>query len=330
MRAFQAITFAIATAISVSQASAQEVKVGYWSSGASAALGLVLEEGKFLEAEGLKPAWTTVTKLAEVNRALISKSIDIAVVGGTLPSLRLGAENVPAKIILSNLVADANFVVPEASPIKTFNDLKGKKIGSTPPGSTMHALVGAILQGNYNFAPTEIQQIPSGEAQLLTFLQRGEIDAALMRTITLKTFGSQAKLRSLGSVPDEWKKLIKADSPPMLGVGVVDTAFAAAHPDVVVKFIVANIKATQWGAKNPDKVAAILARRLQMTDADAKVFAATWNNTYIASFDEADMASLLKMAEIFKASDNFPGTVGRDVFLPDFYKEAKAIVDGGK
>jgi ABC-type nitrate/sulfonate/bicarbonate transport system substrate-binding protein len=63
-------------------ADAQELRTGYWASGASAAIGLVLEEGKFLEAEGLKPKWTTVTKLAEVNRALISRSIDIAVVGG--------------------------------------------------------------------------------------------------------------------------------------------------------------------------------------------------------------------------------------------------------
>ena len=209
----------------------QDIKVGYWASGASAAIGLVLEEGKFLEAEGLKPTWTTVTKLAEVNRALISRSIDIAVVGGTLPSLRLGAENVPAKIMLANLIADANFVVPENSPIKTLADLKGKKIGSTPPGSTMHALVSAILQGNYGLSESDFQQIPSGEAQLLTFLQRGEIDAALMRTITLRTFGGQAKLRNLGTVPDEWKKLIKADSPPLLGVGVVDNAFANSKPD---------------------------------------------------------------------------------------------------
>ena len=286
----------------------------------------MLEEGKFLEAEGLKPTWTTVTKLAEVNRALISRSIDIAVVGGTLPSLRLGAENVPAKIILANLIADANFVVPEQSPIKTLADLKGKKIGSTPPGSTMHALVAAILQGNYGLSERDFQQIPSGEAQLLTFLQRGEIDAALMRTITLRTFGGKANLRTLGTVPAEWKKLIKADAPPLLGVGVVDVAFANSKPDAVVKHIVANIKATQWGAKNPAKVADILKRRLQMSEPDALAFAETWSDSYIASFDEADLTSLLRMAEIFKAADNFPGTVTRDVFMPQFYVKAKEIV----
>ncbi len=312
------------------QVNAQDVRVGYWASGASAALGIVLEEGKFLEAEGLRPRWTTVTKLAEINRALISRSIDIAVAGGTLPSLRLGAENVPAKIILANLVADANFVVPESSPIKSLHDLKGKKIGSTPPGSTMHALVSAILQGNYGLAEGDFQQIPSGEAQLLTFLQRGEIDAALIRTITLRTFGAQSKLRLLATVPDEWKKLIKADSPPLLGVGVADVSFANSNPDTVVKHLVANIKATQWGSKNPDKVAEILKRKLQMNEADAQAFAATWSNSYIASFDEADITSLLRMAEIFKAADNFPGTVTRDVFMPQFFAKAKAIVGAAR
>ena len=311
-------------------ADAQELRTGYWASGASAAIGLVLEEGKFLEAEGLKPKWTTVTKLAEVNRALISRSIDIAVVGGTVPSLRLGAEGVPAKIILSNLIADANFVVAENSPIKSLADLKGKKIGSTPPGSTMHALVGAILQGNYGLKESDFQQIPSGEAQLLTFLQRGEIHAAVMRTITLKTLGQQAKLRTIGTVPQEWRTLIKADSPPVLGVGVVDEAFATKNPDLLVRYLVANIKATRWGAKSPDKVADILQRRLQMSEEDAKAFAATWRDAYFASFEEADMASLLRMADMLKSTDGFPGTVTRDVFMPGPYAKAKAMAGPGE
>lgn len=325
MRMLRIASVAFAGLLASVQANAQDIRVGYWSSGASAALGLVLEEGKFLEAEGLRPTWTTVSRLAEVNRALISKSIDVAVAGGTLPSLRLGAENVPAKIILANLIADANFVVSEQSPIKSLPELKGKKIGSSPPGSTMHALVAAILRGNHGMAEGDFQQIPSGEAQLMAFLERGEIDAALLRTITLKTFSKHAKLRALGTVPEEWKKLIKADSPPVLGVAVVDVAFAGKHPDAVVKYVVANIKATQWGAKNPDKVAAILNRRLQMSEADAQAFAATWSTSYFASLDEADMTSLLKMAEIFKA-----GTVTRDVFMPEFFKKAKEMAGAGR
>lgn len=326
MRLLGGICSIIAVLAMATSAKAQDVRVGYWSSGASAAIGIVLQQGKFLEAEGLRPHWTTVTKLAEVNRALIAKSIDIAVAGGTLPSLRLGAEKVPAKIIMSNLVADANFVVPANSPIKSLADLKGKKIGSTPPGSTMHALVGAILAGNYGLKEADFQQVPSGEAQLLTFLGRGEIDAAVIRTITLRTFAEKGKLRILSTVPDEWKKLIKADSPPVLGVAVVDTDFAAKNPETIVKYLIANIKATRWGAEHPDKVAELLQHGLQMSESNAKNFAATWKNTYFASFNEADMTSLLKMAEIFKESGGFPGAVTKDVFMPEFFAKAKAAV----
>jgi NitT/TauT family transport system substrate-binding protein len=302
-----------------------QVRIGYWASGVSAGIGLVLEEGEFLAREGIKPQWTRFTRLAEVNRAVISKSIDIAVAGGTVPSLRLGAEGVPAKIILANLIADANFVVPEASPIKTLADLKGKKIGSTPPGSTAHALVGTILQRSYGMAPSEYQQVPSGEAQLAVFLNKSEIDAALMRTITLRTIGPQAKLRVIGSIPAEWRKLIKADSPPVLGVALVDEAFAKASPDVVTRYVVAAMKATKWGGENPAAVADILKRRLNMDAAEAGAYAESWKETYFASLEEADMDSLLQMAAIFKGVDNFSDEVTRGIFMPEPYRKAKAI-----
>jgi ABC-type nitrate/sulfonate/bicarbonate transport system substrate-binding protein len=326
MRLLRGIVPAIAVFAASVSAHAQDVRVGYWATGASAAIGIVLQHGKFLEAEGLRPSWITVTKIAEVNRALISKSIDIAAAGGTLPSLQLGAEKVPTTIIQSNLIADANFVVPANSPIKSLADLKGKKMGSTPAGSTMYALVSAILEGNYGLKPTDYKATPSGEAQLLAFLERGEVDAAVLRTITLRTFGQASKLRVISTVPEEWKKLIKTDSPPVLGVVVVDTDFAAKNPDTVVKYLVASIKATRWGADNPDKVAEMLQRELQMTPEDAKGFAGSWKDTYFASFSEADMASLLKMAEIFKEGGTFTGTPSKALFTPSFMEKANAAV----
>ncbi len=325
MKALRLLAFALAGVAMAGMALAQEVRVGYWASGSSAAIGLVIENGKFLEAEGLKPTWIKTAQLAELNRALISKSVDFVLSDGTLPALRLGAEHIPAKIILANLVADANFVVPQSSPIKSIAELKGKKIGSTPPGSTMYALIRAILEDGYGMGDKDIKQIPSGEAQLFTFLQRGEIDAAVMRSITLRTLGPQANFRVLGTVPDEWKKLIKADAAPMLGLSVVDQDFATRHPEAVVKFLVAHIKAVRWGAKNPDKVAEILQRGLQMSASDAQALAATWSSTYIATMTQAEVTSLMRMAKIFAASGNFPGTVTPDAFLLEPFQKAKAL-----
>jgi NitT/TauT family transport system substrate-binding protein len=194
----------------------------------------------------------------------------------------------------------------------------------------MHALVGTILQQSYGLGPDDIAQIPSGEAQLLTFMQRGEIDAAVMRTITLKTLGSAIHVRILSTVPDEWEKLIKAQSPPVLGVAVVSDDYEGKHPDAVVKYLVANIKAVRWGAAHPDEVATMLGHELQMADADAQALAKTWSATYFTSFDEADITSLLKMADIFKADGNFPGEVGRELFLTAPFQQAKAIADAAR
>jgi len=146
-----------------------------------------------------------------------------------------------------------------------------------------------------------------------------------MRTITLRTLGTRADLRVLGTVPDEWKKMIKADSPPILGVTVVDEGFANKHVDLVVKYLAAHIKATRWGAQNPDKVAQILEHGLQMSAPDAQALAATWSRTYIATMEEADVTSLLRMATIFAASGNFPGSVGKDLFMLEPYRKAKAL-----
>jgi NitT/TauT family transport system substrate-binding protein len=314
-------------AVCAGRAAAQEVRVGYWASGASAALGIVLDKGGFLQAEGLQPHWVTVTKLAEVNRALIANSIDIALSGGTLPTLLLGAEGVPARIIMANMIAEANFVVPENSPIRNLADLKGKKIGSTPPGSTMYALVSAILTNNYGLAPADFTQIPSGEAQLLTFLQRGDIDAAVMRTITLRALGPRAKVRVLANVPDEWERLIGAKSPPVLGMAVVNDSFETAHADLVVKFLVANIKASRWGAAHTDEVAAMLSRELQMAPDDALALAKTWSVTYFASLEPSDITSLLRMADIFKADGSFQGDVPARIFFAEPFRQAKAIAD---
>lgn len=304
-----------------------KVRVGYWASGASAGIGFVLEERKFLEDAGLKPQWVRFTKLAEVNRALISKSIDIAVAGGTLPTLQLAAEGVPARAVLANLIAEAHFVVPEASPIRAVAGLKGKKIGSTPPGSTAHALVATILETGHGFRPDEYKQIPAGEAQIPLLMSRGEMDAALLRSITLAAIGQKARLRVIGNVPDEWKKLIKADAPPFLGLAVVHDDWSRAHPEALVRYVAANLRATRWGAANRGEVAAILKKHLQMDDEQATAYAGAWNQIYVASLEEADMASVMRMVEIFKAAGQLPGTVTREkIFLPEPYRKARELV----
>src|SRR4030095_14831287 len=196
---------------------AQKIKVGYWTSGFSLGFGAVMEQIKFAEKEGLNVEWF---KFAEVNgptRAIVSNAIDVAFAAPSTNSIGVAADGVPVKIVLATQIAEAQMVVLEGSPIKAITDLKGKKIGMSPAGSATHAIATAILNNNFGLKPSDYAIAPGNEAQLAHFLSQNEIDAGVLRSVTLAQI-DEIKPRRLASVVDEWKKLTKSDAPPILAV----------------------------------------------------------------------------------------------------------------
>src|SRR5215510_1644459 len=185
---------------------AQKIKVGYWTSGFSLGFGAVMEQMKFAEKEGLNVEWV---KFAEVNgptRAIVSNAIDVAFAAPSTNSIGIAADGVPVKIVLATQIAEAQIVGLEDSPIKAITNLKGKKIGMSPAGSATHAIATAILDQNFGIKPNEYSIAPGNEAQLAQFLIQKEIDAGVLRSVTIAQM-ADAKLRRLGSIVDEWKKL---------------------------------------------------------------------------------------------------------------------------
>jgi NitT/TauT family transport system substrate-binding protein len=286
---------------------AQKMKVGYWTSGFSLGFGAVMEQMKFAEKEGLQVEWV---KFAEVNgptRAIVSNAIDIAFAAPSTNSMGIAADGVPVKIVLATQIAEAQLVVPEASPLKSVGELKGKKIGMSPPGSATHALATAILDHNFGIKTNQYSVAPGNEAQLAQFLTQKEIDAAVLRSVTLAQI-SEVKIRRLASIVDEWKKLTKSDAPPILAVTIVYSEYLGKNPDAVAKFIAATRNALQYGSKNKPQVAEILQKAANMTAADARAYASQWDGAYMASFEPQDIASLKRMYEIVKAA----GAVSKD------------------
>jgi NitT/TauT family transport system substrate-binding protein len=157
---------------------AQKMRVGYWTSGFSLGFGAVMEQMKFAENQGLAVEWV---KFAEVNgptRAIVSNAIDVAFAAPSTNSIGIAADGVPVKIVLATQIAEAQIVVLDGSPVKAVADLKGKKIGMSPPGSATHAIASAILDQNFGLKPKEYSVAPGNEAQLAQFLSQKEIDAA--------------------------------------------------------------------------------------------------------------------------------------------------------
>lgn len=317
--------FALALLLAAAPAQAQKIKVGYWTSGFSLGFGAVMEQMKIAEKEGLDVEWV---KFAEVNgptRAIVPQTIDLAFGAPSTASMSIAADGVPVKIVLASQIAEAQIVVPAGSPIKSIADLKGKKIGMSPPGSATHAIAGAVLSGVYNLKPADYSIVPGNEGRLAQFLLQKEVDAAVIRSVTIAQMTDDVKLVKLGSVVDDWKKLTKGTAAPILAVTIVHDDYVAKNPEAVAKFIVAIRKTLEYGSKNKDKVAEILQKAANMKPDDAKAYASQWDGAYMASFEASDVASLKRMQEIVKAAGTAKKDPPETAFMTAPYQRSKQI-----
>ena len=311
-----------ALVLPVSSAQAQKIRVGYWTSGVSLGFGSTIEQMKFLEKQGLEVEWV---KFADVNgptKGLVSDSIDVAFGASTAGALSTAADGVPIRIFLTTQIAAVDFVVLESSPIKSLAELKGKKVGMSPPGSATHSLAIALLEGNYGLKPSDFTAVPGNEPRLAQFLAQGEIQAGALRVTTVAQL-NEVKLRKLGNYVDEWKKLTKSSSAPVIGVGAIRSEYLAKNPDAVVKFIVGFKEATDWGGRNTPRVAEILQKAANMKPDDAKAYAGQWNAIYKASLEAQDVAMLKRMGEIFQKAGTIKNPIPDSAFAPEPYTKAK-------
>ncbi len=303
---------------------AQKIKVGYWTSGFSLGFGAVLEQMKFAEKQGLNVEWI---KFAEVNgptRAIVSNAIDLAFAAPSTNSIGIAADGVPIKIVLATQIAEAQVVTLDGSPIRRVADLKGKKIGMSPAGSATHAIATAIFDQNFGIRPKEYSVVPGNEARLAQFLIQKEIDAAVIRSVTIAQM-EETKLRQLTSVVEEWKKLTKSNAAPILGVTIVYNDYLVNNSEAVAKFIAAIRNTMDYGSKNKAAVAELLQKAANMNAADALAYANQWDGAYMASFEPQDIASLKRMHEIVKAETGVKKDPPENAFDPAPFARSKQI-----
>jgi ABC-type nitrate/sulfonate/bicarbonate transport system substrate-binding protein len=202
-------------------------------------------------------------------------------------------------------------LVPADSSIKTFADLKSKRIGSyAGPAGTATVLL-RVLAKTKGFDPAEASLLQFGNGSLLmTLVERNDIDAALVfDPIATKAIAS-GKFRSVGGLANLYKDEFKED---FLWIGLaMHDSFAAKHPDAGAKFVKAWLEAIDYVKKNPTAFASF-AKQFGLDDAGTKLlaervlsdFVTTWNEKYI------------------KDLNNF-AKVAREVVGPGFLEEVPA------
>ena len=315
--------FALVFNLAADGLAADKIKVGYWTSGFSLGFGSVLEQMKFAEKEGLDVEWI---KFAEVNgptRAIVSQGIDLAFAAPSTASMQIAGDGVPVKIVLATQILEGQVVVLPGSPIKSIADLRGKKIGMSPPGSATHAITTAILE-SHGLKPADYAVVPGNEGRLAQFLAQKEIDAGAIRSVTIAQM-DEVKPRRIASIVEEWKKITKSSAAPILAVTIVHNEYLAKNPQAVAQFIAAVRKALEFGAKNPQRVAEILQKAANMKPDDARAYADQWEGAYMASFEPHDVSSLKRMQEIAKAAGAVKKDAPDTAFVTEPYQRSKQI-----
>lgn len=159
----------------------------------------------------------------------------------------------------NNNAGDMSWMVQPSSPVKTLADLKGRKVGFSNPHSTTEMFIRIVL--HQAGLDKEVTAIPTGGiAGGLTMVAQGVIDSA---SADEPEFLPQGKFRRLFYVRDHIPNITWT-------VGITTREYAAAHPDMVKKLVLARRQAVDFMIAHPDEAATTYAKDWQIAPDQAK------------------------------------------------------------
>ena len=209
-----------------------------------------LDNGYFAE-QGLDVEVITYPGSTTATRALLSGSADIVEVGGDTAFLAR-QNGAPIKII-SAPVAKGTDVMVAGKGITQFSQLTGKTFAITDPGSTAEAL-GRIVLERYGVNPASLQFVSiSSPADRIRALFAGQAQVTVATIVVLQPI-LDAIAKGEATVLTSFAKEFP-DIP--LAYNITSDPIIAKSPDMLVKFLTAEIKGYRWAVANPDKAAAI-------------------------------------------------------------------------
>ncbi|KAA0972158.1 aliphatic sulfonate ABC transporter substrate-binding protein [Aureimonas fodinaquatilis] len=211
--------------------------------------------------EALKPHGVTVEWYPFVDgggalvTALGSGGIDVAYNAGSSPALRIGAIHPNV-----NLIAVDNYepfgapsvVVAADSPIKTIEDLKGKRIGF-PQGTVRHTTLAKVLD-SVGLSLKDVETLHMAFDTSGPALVRGDIDALVEGETTVAELIDRGAARLLvdGNQHPEWS------SPTVI---LTRTDYTERYPELIKTLLEVDLRISQWADANKDEALAVFAEQ---------------------------------------------------------------------
>jgi NitT/TauT family transport system substrate-binding protein len=256
-----ALAVIVSAAVAGAAAAAERVRVGkavpfawtFTPIDVGIAVGTFAQEGLELEVTGFAGD-------ARVQQALVSDSIDFGLGSGA--GMGFLAKGVPAKAVAAMAGAPMNMsmVVPYDSPIKTLDDIKGKKIGITTVGSLTDWLLKRVVAAK-KWAPTDVTAVTvGGMDSTKAALKTGQIDGVVI-ALELGYALEAAK---------EWRVVaLLAPFAPDFHTHVIFARdeLIAKRPDLVERFLRGWFKTIAFMRANKERTVEITAKVLNLDPA---------------------------------------------------------------
>jgi sulfonate transport system substrate-binding protein len=233
------------------------IRVGGFPSATVYADGLLEEEFK---KDGIKVEWIFFKGAGPaVNEALVNKQLDFAW-QGDLPSIVHRTQGVKTKIILASGVRNGLYLaVPPDSPIKTIEDLKGKRV-TVFKGTNLHLAAVRVLAA-HGLKESDVKLINLDLAGAQAALSTKDIDAAF-GYIELFVLRDKGVAKVIYSAREDSYKYTRQTAL------LVTDDFAGKYPQLVERVVKVSVKSArefsdesqrdvlfaQWGkAQVPEK-----------------------------------------------------------------------------
>jgi NitT/TauT family transport system substrate-binding protein len=205
-------------------------------------------------------------------QAMQAGQLDVAYVGAA-PVLSSLATGLDAKIVAGVNTQGSDLVVRNGIDYQGPQSLKGKTIGTFPPGSIQDTVLKDWLKKNNIDPAKDVTISPGAPGDLVTAILAGKIDAVFLPTPSPSTIVNQGK----GKIVVHSGEMYPNHTCCVL---VVSGRLIREHPEIVRQIIQTNDKAVAFNLQNPDEAATIYAAKTSANLADVKSSLKEWDGNW--------------------------------------------------
>jgi NitT/TauT family transport system substrate-binding protein len=230
--------------------------------------------------------------------AIFAKSIDLTYVGpnpAINAHLKSGGDEI--RIVAGACSGGAALVVQPDGRIKSDTDFKGKKVATPQLGNTQDVAARAWLKSKGNdvtLTGGDVTVLPTANPDQLTMFQQGTVDAVW----TVEPWVSRLEAEAKGKVYLEESSLWTDTGGKYVTTHLVSSvSFLKTRPDLLKKWIAAQLELTEWINAHPDEAKKILNDEIKSETSKAikpEILDSAWKRILVT--DDPISASLLKSA----------------------------------